>query len=148
MSCKFSAEKILLQQTKHIHVSTDLQELPRILEWFQSLSQDSVTAQDWMQCQIAIAEGFTNAVRHAHQTMPTETPIEIDIDFYTEHIEMRIWDWGPPFDLMEMLEGKVPIDDESGSGRGLMLLQKIANELKYERVDEQRNCLLLIKHSS
>ncbi|NJM76493.1 MAG: hypothetical protein HC852_12775 [Acaryochloridaceae cyanobacterium RU_4_10] len=71
----------MLQQSKHIHVSTDLQELTRILDWFQSLTQASVTEEDWMQCQIAIAEGFTNAVRHAHQALPTETPIEIDLDF-------------------------------------------------------------------
>jgi serine/threonine-protein kinase RsbW len=138
----------VLQQSKHIHVSTDLQELSRILEWFQSLTQASVTEEDWMQCQIAIAEGFTNAVRYAHQALPSETPIEIDLNFYPDHIEMRIWDYGPSFSLKERLEGTISVPDESESGRGLMLLKEIANEVKYERVDEHRNCLLLLKHSS
>ncbi len=138
----------MLQQSKHIHVSTDLQEITRILEWFQSLTQASVTEEDWMQCQIAIAEGFTNAVRHAHQALPSETPIEIDLYFYPDHVEMRIWDYGPSFSLKERLDGMISIPDESESGRGLMLLKEIANEVKYERVDETRNCLSLIKNSS
>jgi serine/threonine-protein kinase RsbW len=138
----------VLQQSKHIHVSTDLQELTRVLDWFQSLTQASVTEEDWMQCQIAIAEGFTNAVRHAHQALPSETPIEIDLDFYPDRVEMRIWDYGPSFSLKERLEGMISTPDESESGRGLRLIKDIANEVQYERVDEHRNCLLLIKQSS
>ncbi|NJM76492.1 MAG: ATP-binding protein [Acaryochloridaceae cyanobacterium RU_4_10] len=61
---------------------------------------------------------------------------------------MRIWDYGPSFSLKERLEGMISIPDESESGRGLMLLKEIASEVKYERVNENRNCLLLIKQSS
>lgn len=138
-----------MPQTKRIHVKTDLSELSRILEWFQGLTQESVTEEDWMQCQIAMAEGFTNAVRHAHQSLPQQTNIEIDFDFYPNHVEMRIWDYGPPFGLAERIDQyATTVDEEAASGRGLMLLQKIASELRYMRMDEQRNCLLLIKHRS
>ncbi|HEY9826175.1 MAG TPA: ATP-binding protein [Stenomitos sp.] len=138
-----------MQQTKRIHVHTDLDELPRVLEWFQGLSQASVTTEDWMQCQIALAEGFVNAVKHAHQALPSQTLIEIDLDFFPNHIEMRIWDHGPPFELMDNINAYTArIQDEATSGRGLMLLQKIANELDYVRVDKHRNCLLLIKRRS
>jgi serine/threonine-protein kinase RsbW len=138
-----------VQHTQHIHVNTKLSELVKILEWFQSLEQASVTDEDWMQCQIALAEGFTNAVRHAHKELPSETPIEIDIDFYLDHIEMRIWDHGPPFSLMELLQAEQTLsDEEAESGRGIALLQKIANEIEYAPADGERNCLLLVKRSS
>ncbi|MGB8703231.1 MAG: ATP-binding protein [Thermosynechococcaceae cyanobacterium] len=138
-----------MQQTHHLHVNTDLQELSRILEWLQSLDQFSVSEEDWMQCQIALAEGFTNVVRHAHKTLSPETSIDIDLDFFPAHVEMRIWDYGPPFSLMEQLESlSASVDDELGSGRGLILLQKIADQLEYVRVDAHRNCLMLIKHRS
>lgn len=136
-----------MPHTQHIHVSTNLSELARILKWFQSLEQSSVTDEDWMQCQIALAEGFTNVVRHAHRELPVETPIEIDIDFFAAHIEMRIWDYGPPFSLFENLHTDPPLIDAE-SGRGLALLRKIANEIDYLPVNEQRNCLLLIKRRS
>ncbi len=136
-------------RTKHIHVNTDLNELSKVLEWFQGLQQESVNTEDWMQCQIALAEGFTNVVRHAHQSLPSQTLVEIDLNFYPNHIEMQIWDSGPPFSLMEQIDQcKASITDSSISGRGLTLLQKIANELDYKRVDKTRNCLSLIKRRS
>jgi serine/threonine-protein kinase RsbW len=136
-------------KTKRIHVNTDLNELSKVLEWFQGLGQQSVSAEDWMQCQIALAEGFTNVVRHAHQSLPPQTLIEIDLNFYPNHVEMRIWDCGPPFSLMEQIDRySASVTDTSTSGRGLLLLHKIANELDYRRVDETRNCLFLIKRRS
>lgn len=136
-------------KTKRIHVNTDLNELSNVLDWFQGLNQASVSPEDWMQCQIALAEGFTNVVRHAHQSLPPQTIIEIDLNFYPNHVEMRIWDCGPPFSLMEHLDQyHASVTDASSSGRGLMLLQKIANELDYRRVDETRNCLCLVKRRS
>jgi serine/threonine-protein kinase RsbW len=136
-------------KTKRIHVNTDLNELSRILDWFQDLTQESVDADDWMQCQIALAEGFTNVVKYAHQFLPPQTLIEIDLDFYPNHVEMRIWDCGPPFSLMDQVDQyATSITDEAASGRGLLLLKKIANELDYRRVDETRNCLVLIKRRS
>ena len=136
-------------KTKRIHVNTDLSELSKVLDWFQGLHQESVNAEDWMQCQIALAEGFTNVVRHAHQSLPPQTLVEIDLNFYPNHIEMQIWDSGPPFSLMEQIgQYTASITDASTSGRGLMLLQKIANELDYKRVDQTRNCLSLIKRRS
>jgi serine/threonine-protein kinase RsbW len=136
-----------VQHTQHIHVSTNLGELARILEWFQSLEQASVTDEDWMQCQIALAEGFTNVVTHAHREMPSETPIEIDIDFYVGQIEMRIWDRGPSFQIKERIQTEMPPPDAE-SGRGLVLLNKITDRIEYTPVDGQRNCLLLVKRSS
>lgn len=136
-------------KTKRIHVNTDLNELSRVLEWFQDLTQDSVNAEDWMQCQIALAEGFTNVVKHAHQSLPPQTLVEIDLNFYPNHVEMRIWDCGPPFSLMDQIDQyAASVTDASVSGRGLLLLQKIANELDYRRVDETRNCLFLVKRRS
>lgn len=136
-------------KNKRIHVNSDLNELSNVLEWFQGLNQASVSTEDWMQCQIALAEGFTNVVRHAHQSLPPQTVIEIDLNFHPNHVEIQIWDCGPPFSLMEQIDrSSQAITDNSTSGRGLMLLQKIANELVYRRVDETRNCLCLIKRRS
>ena len=136
-----------MQHTQHIHVSTNLSELAKILAWFQSLEQASVTDEDWMQCQIALAEGFTNVVVHAHKELSSETLIEIDLFFYVGRIEMRIWDQGPPFALLEQIKAEMP-DPEAETGRGFPLLSKIADRLEYRPVEGDRNCLLLVKCSS
>ncbi len=137
-----------MQRTNHLHVVTELSELATVLDWFQSLQQNSVTETDWIECQIALAEAFTNAVRHAHRAMPTVTPIEIDVNFFPECVELRIWDYGPPFNLKTLVESSVSVLQDTESGRGLLLIQKIADEIEYQRVDASRNCLLLTKRRS
>ena len=52
-----------------------------------------------MQGQLAVAEGFTNAVRHAHKGLPLETPIKLEVTVFNERLEIKIWDYGQPFDL-------------------------------------------------
>jgi serine/threonine-protein kinase RsbW len=60
---------------------------------------------------------------------------------------MRIWDQGPAFDLegrLQNLEHRV--DELAGGGRGIAILQKIADKLTYTRTVDNRNCLLIVKH--
>jgi serine/threonine-protein kinase RsbW len=133
----------------HLHVKTDLNELRKVLDWFGSLEQQSVSEQDWLQCQIALAEGFTNVVRHAHKNLTEEIPIHIDIHFFSNAVEVRIWDYGPPFNLLANLDQLTePADIEAEAGRGLRLLKKIASEIHYQQQENGHNCLIVTKHRS
>lgn len=130
-----------------IHVNTDLNELCNLLAWFETLEQHSVSDQDWLQCQIALAEGFTNVVRHAHKDLSEHIPIDIDISFLPSAVEMRIWDHGPPFNLMAQLDSLAEgVDADAESGRGLLLLQKIASKINYLHLENGHNCLVLTKN--
>ncbi len=127
-------------------VSTDLKALDQVLSWFDQLKQPSIPKKIWIQCQLAVAEGFTNAVRHAHSELPTNTPIDIEVTLFPEYLELRIWDQGPPFDLEERLQSLAQkVDEHAGGGRGLAILQKIADKLSYTRTGDNRNCLLIVK---
>jgi serine/threonine-protein kinase RsbW len=130
-------------------VSTDLKALNQVLSWFDSNRQPSMPQKYWLQCQLALAEGFTNAVRHAHKHLSADTSIELEVTLYPTSIELRIWDCGAPFDLEERLRQlESQTDNPSGGGRGLILMKKIADYLSYTRVDRQQNCLLLVKNYS
>ena len=86
-----------------LQVNTDLNALALVLQWYEQLEHLPIPKQVWLQCQLALAEGFTNAVRHAHKGMPLETPIELEVRVFNESLEMRIWDSGKPFDLKAKL---------------------------------------------
>lgn len=102
-----------------------------------------------MQCQLALVEGFTNAVRHAHKDQPIECLIELEVLLFPERMEMRIWDQGAPFNLHQRLnELPQELDCYAEGGRGLRLMQRIADSLTYTRTDGDRNCLLIVKHYS
>jgi serine/threonine-protein kinase RsbW len=104
---------------------------------------------DWLQCQLALAEGFTNAVRHAHRGLPPEIPIQVEVFLEPQAIEIRIWDCGPPFDLNSFLKNQnwsqQPLSEH---GQGLLIMQKISAHLSYTRSEDNRNCLRIVKEFS
>jgi serine/threonine-protein kinase RsbW len=127
-------------------VKSDLKELDQILCHFDQLNQPWIPRKDWLECQLALAEGFTNAVRHAHRNLPPEILIEVEITLNQQSLEMRIWDLGSPFDLEGFLKNRVQKQNSlTGSGKGLPILQKIAAQLSYYRTEDGRNCLLIVK---
>ncbi|HEY9739053.1 MAG TPA: anti-sigma regulatory factor [Coleofasciculaceae cyanobacterium] len=140
----FEQLKDLKQVTQ---VPSDLRALDQVLSWFDQLYQPSIAKKAWLQCQLALAEGFTNAVRHAHKDLSSDVPIDIEVTLFPQSLEMRIWDQGPAFDLegrLQNLEHRV--DELAGGGRGIAILQKIADKLTYTRTVDNRNCLLIVKH--
>jgi serine/threonine-protein kinase RsbW len=88
----------------HLRVQTNLGDLNQVLQWFEQLNQSSIPRKVWIQCKTALAEGFTNAVRHAHQDFPIETPIDIEVSITPEQLEIRIWDLGAAFDLTQKFD--------------------------------------------
>lgn len=139
--------KVEHPQTIRTQVNTDLHLLVQVLAWFDQFDTFTLPRSVWLQCRLALAEGFTNAVRHAHRGKPAETPIEIEVTFKDSAIELRIWDCGSGFDLEKRLN-TLPnsVDLEHAGGRGLKIIQQTADRLSYTTVDEQRNCLLIIKN--
>ncbi len=135
----------ILKQSTY-ETQTDPQALQGVLSWFDGFHELPVPQEDWLQCQLALIEGFTNAVRHAHKGLPLETPITITITITHDYLDMKIWDHGPGFDFQAMLDHKLKTTNaDSEGGRGLRIMYRVADILKYERVLDQRNCLHIRK---
>ena len=130
-----------------LQLKTDLKVLTDVLMWFDQLYNSVIPREVWLRCQLALAEAFTNAVRHAHKNKSVEVPIDIEVTLTEKCIEMRIWDYGLPFDLKEKLK-LMPVNHEndSGGGRGLRLLEATTDHLSYTRNTDDRNCLLMVKY--
>ena len=130
-------------------VNSDLKALDEVFGYFDDINQPWIPKKEWLQCQLALAEGFTNAVRHAHKDISGDVFVEIEMKLTSESLEMRIWDFGPFFDLQAFLEANAHKDNRfAGHRQGLPILQKIAAQLSYERKHDERNCLLIIKKFS
>lgn len=131
---------------KQLKINTDLNVLGQTLIWFDQLKHPLIPKQIWLQCQLALAEGITNAIRHAHKDQPPEVPIEIEVKVFAQHLEIRIWDQGNPFDLETKVKNLPEIIDANNeTGRGLKLMQTVCDQLTYTRAADNRNCLLITK---
>ncbi|MEG4855850.1 ATP-binding protein [Microcoleus sp. K1-B6] len=82
-----------------LQVNTDVNALTQVLLWFEQLKDLSLPNEVWCKFQLALAEGFSNAVRHAHNNLPVETPIKLEIMVFNGRLELKVWDCGPCFDF-------------------------------------------------
>jgi len=132
----------------HIQVKTELEALKEVLQWFESLVFPLVPQKIGWQCEVALVEAFTNAVRHAHQNLPETTPIDLEVKLLPSFLEMRIWDRGEPFDIKAKLrksEREANLMEREG-GRGLQFINKLTDELQYLNLPNHRNCLVMRKN--
>ncbi|MEG4811683.1 ATP-binding protein [Microcoleus sp. F8-D3] len=93
-----------LVQKINLQINTDIKAVAQVLSWVEQLDPLPIPLAVLHQCKLAAIEGFTNAVRHAHKNLPLETPIELEIMVFKEHLEVKIWDWGDPFDFQAKLK--------------------------------------------
>ncbi len=143
MNGAYNALKVL--RTVKIKVPSNLQSLDKVLTEFNQIYQDFIALRDWLQCRLALAEGFTNAVRHAHKNLPPDVPIKIEVFLSQTNIKIKIWDYGSAFDLHNFIaENAQKNNDWLGSGRGISIMNKICDRLDYYRT-EKENCLLIVK---
>lgn len=134
------------QHTSQIETQTDPTALKSVLAWFDQFQATPIPRNIWLQCQLALIEGFTNAVRHAHAGLPLEIPVRIEVSVSDRTIDIRIWDRGPGFDLASMLRHKISVSNpDSEGGRGLKIMYLVADRLTYEPAPDQGNCLHLYK---
>lgn len=132
----------------HLRLITDLGALSEVLDRFENIASSRLSRQLYWECQLALAESFTNVVRHAHQDLPQSTPIDVEIALFPRGLEIRIWDFGQPFDWEGQLRNKLQGDRDPWAlgGRGLRLIDRVMDDCRYiPAKNGDRNCLILWK---
>lgn len=129
----------------YFQAKSDLKALDRVLSNFNQLDRHWIPKLVWLQCQLALAEAFTNAVRHAHKNLSADTLISIEVTLLEKSIEIRVWDYGEPFNLEAFLMEDSNRFKRLDGGRGILILHRIADYLNYVRTEDGRNCLLIVK---
>ena len=141
------SENLQVLKKADLQINTGLSALDPVLSWFAQLYEQRIPTSVWIRCQLALAEGFTNAVRHAHEGKRPDLPVDIQVAVCTESVEIKIWDSGATFDLEQKIRDmSEKIDPEASGGRGLKLMKDIADNLSYTRMPDGRNCLSIVKN--
>jgi serine/threonine-protein kinase RsbW len=120
----FSPLKIL--KNIYFQANSDLKALDRVLSNFNQLDGYWIPKIVWLQCQLALAEAFTNVVRHAHKKLSSEALISVEVTLLEKSIEIRVWDYGEPFNLEAFIQNYGDRQRRIDGGRGIMILHRIA----------------------
>jgi serine/threonine-protein kinase RsbW len=133
----------------HLKVETELNSLTLVLQWFELNISPLLPEQFEWQCKIALVEGFTNTVLHAHKDLPPTTTIDLEVNIFQQYLEIKIWNWGKPFNLQAKLKALVQQKEnllEKEKGWGLQFMERLTDELQYIRTSDRRNCLVMRKN--
>jgi serine/threonine-protein kinase RsbW len=144
-----------VMQKASLRVDTNLSKITQVLDWFAQFNHPPLGNDLWLQAKIALVEGFTNAVQHAHETLPQQTPIDLTVTVLADKLEISIWDQGPAFDLDGLIErvGQEHSDPLARDAHwGAVLFHKLRNQYGWqidyrcpEKTLSDRNRLILQK---
>ena len=104
-----------------LQLNSDIHAVAQVLSWLEQLDPLGIPVAVLHQCKLAVVEGFTNAVRHAHKNLPRETPIDLEITVFNERLEIKIWDRGKPFDFKAKLKEELPEESPFSLSEGNFL---------------------------
>lgn len=162
--CGTDRVELNMLERDQLKVTSHLEELAVVQHWFRAfISRLAIKTprlnDQFDQLNLALAEGFTNAVRHAHADLPPATPIEIELVLRPQQIEIFIFDQGKPFDPNGLTEPQPGVLREGGYG--WFLLRRLADQVTYDRTSVAsagtyasgdfpkssvpRNCLRIVK---
>lgn len=141
------AQRLALLRS-YFTASSRLEELATVQQWFQALinrfshlsepprfTPSFLSGEPFDQLNLALAEGFTNAVRHAHENLPSSTPILIECEIQPHQIEICIFDQGEPFDPDSLIEPQPGTLREGGYG--WFLLRRLVDRVTYSPIQKE-----------
>ncbi len=94
-------------QNAQIQVDTEVNAIVKVAKWFRQLKLEFIPPKIISECELALTEGLTNALCHAHKHLPKNAPIEVKTTVADNYVEIQICDRGQPFDFQQELKKRV-----------------------------------------
>lgn len=132
-----------------------------LLDWFEQRRPPGVDPLLWVQAQTALVEGFSNAVRHAHARLDPPPAVGVCLELTPQHLQVRLRDYGPPFDITPAWSADEPSPDRvpepPGEAQlplreahwGLVMLARLRRDfgwtIRYDPLPEGGNVLILCR---
>lgn len=141
-------QKSKLVKQFRLEVRTELTAIIEVLKWFEETTNPLLSEKCRWQCKLALAEAFTNTVLYAHHHLPATTPIALEVNFFPNFLEIRLYDQGEPFDIQSKLRSlheDHPFSVEAEGDRGLLFMEELTDDLQYLRLHGGYNCLVMRK---
>lgn len=98
----------------------------------ETTSELGISPDDYGKILVSTLEGVNNAILHGNRSDP-EKKVEIEISFEGRELKIKITDEGIGFIPKKLPDPTVPENLESLNGRGVYLMSKLADKIKYSK---------------
>lgn len=80
---------------------------------------------------LVLTEAMANAIQHANEGDPSKE-VHIEISIVDQRLIIRVFDFGPGFDIKQYIEPRHPLDEH---GRGIYLIHSIMDKISYQETE-------------
>lgn len=91
-----------------------------------------ITQENYGKILVSTLEAVNNAIMHGNK-FEREKIVEVEISFKDEKLKIKISDEGKGFVPGEVPDPTIPQNLEALNGRGIFLMSKLADEIKYSK---------------
>ncbi|MCP2732486.1 ATP-binding protein [Limnofasciculus baicalensis] len=128
-----------------LNVPSELNFLIVVENWLlDSLKVALGDSVDWKiqapRLRLALAEAYSNVVRHAHRDQPN-LPILFRLEIKDRDVALEIWDRGNGYNISNYIEPDP--QDKQESGYGWLIMQRLMDRVEYRLQVNGLNCLKL-----
>lgn len=128
-----------------LNVPSELNFLIVVENWLlDSLKVALGDSVDWKsqapRLRLALAEAYSNVVRHAHRDQPN-LPILFRLEVKDRDVALEIWDRGNGYNITNYIEPNP--EDKQESGYGWLIMQRLMDRVEYRLQVNGLNCLKL-----
>jgi serine/threonine-protein kinase RsbW len=98
----------------------------------ETTSELGISSDDYGKILVSTLEAVNNAILHGNRSDPGKK-VEIEISLKGKELKIKITDEGKGFIPKKLPDPTVPENLESLNGRGVYLMSKLADRIKYSR---------------
>jgi serine/threonine-protein kinase RsbW len=91
-----------------------------------------ITQENYGKILVSAMEAVNNAIMHGNKYERDKT-VDVEITYKNEKLKIKVSDQGKGFAPHEVPDPTIPQNLESLNGRGIFLMSKLADEIKYSK---------------
>ncbi|HZT33968.1 MAG TPA: SpoIIE family protein phosphatase [Bryobacteraceae bacterium] len=124
--------------------SSDVEQLTAMRSWTMEMAAQvpgGLGEEHLGELELALQEALANVVQHAYKNPGGR--IELEADAFADRFQVRISDWGEPFDPTRVLQPS--FDGSRESGFGVYIISHCMDHVAYWREPDGRNVMWMVK---
>ena len=96
------------------------------------MNEIGITEENYGKILVSILEAVNNAIMHGNR-YETDKFVDVEISYRNEKLKIKVSDEGKGFVPEKVPDPTIPQNLESLNGRGIFLMSKLADEMKYSK---------------